>query len=63
MEPNKNQKAVDWLILELSKKGFFNVSTASFPEFKGIIEKAQSLENKQIVNKKRGIMLYSFSLN
>jgi len=63
MESNKNKKGVHWLLLELSKRGFFYVTTSNFSEFKSIIREAQKIENEQTIIKKKGILHYSFSLN
>jgi hypothetical protein len=55
MEANKNEIALDWLLRELSKKGFFCVTESSFPEFKDIIREAQKLERESIKQIKKSI--------
>jgi hypothetical protein len=64
METNKDHTPLNWLLLELSKKGFFYVTKDSFPEFKNIVKEAQKLELKETIKSgEKEIVLMPFCLN
>jgi hypothetical protein len=61
---DKNQTPVEWLVAELSKKGFFYVTDSSYQEFKTLIQKAQQLEIDRLKKVKTyEYIKFSFSLN
>jgi hypothetical protein len=60
----KNQTPVSWLLMELSKNGFFYVTSVNYEKFVSIILKAQELEIERLKKvKTHQLIKFSFSLN
>lgn len=61
---DKNQTPVSWLLMELSKNGFFYVTSVNYEQFVSIILKAQELEIERLKKvKTHQHIKFSFSLN